>query len=98
VSVLSLPEVSRQYSKNYVSVHVDLGETTELDERYSIARRHNPSAIHPILVFLDAQGKEVARIKGGLKSKEDALLLDRFVSGKHYLKSGYAGYKAASTR
>ena len=36
-----------------------------------------------MLVFLNAEGKEVARINGGLKSVEDALLLDRFVTEKN---------------
>jgi hypothetical protein len=92
-----LPEVSQQYVKHYVSVHVDLGELAENDARQAIVKRHNSRAIHPVLVFLDAQGKEVARIKGGLKSKDDALLLDRFVSGKHYNTEDYSRFKAANS-
>jgi hypothetical protein len=43
-----------------------------------------PRKLRPVLVFLDGQGKEVARLTGGLKTAEDALLLDRFVAEKHY--------------
>lgn len=96
MSVLSLPEVRLKYAKNYVSVHVDLEETTELDERYAIVKRYNSSELRPVLVFLDAQGKEVARVKGGLKKKEEALLLDRFVSARHYLKGDFNSFKAAN--
>jgi thioredoxin-related protein len=44
--------------------------------------------LRPVLVFLDGSGKEVARLTGGLKTVEDALLLDRYVAEKHYLKGG----------
>ena len=95
MSVLSQPDVSRQFAKNYLSVHIDSGELSVDDPRRAVIERHNSSELHPVLVFLDAAGKEVARIKGGLKSREDALLLDRFVSEKHYLKTDYSGFKAA---
>ena len=95
MSVLSQPEVSRPYAKNYVSVHVDSGDLPGNDRLRDVVERHNRSEIHPVLVFLDGSGKEVARIKGGLKSAEDALLLDRFVSEKHYLKSGFRAFKEA---
>lgn len=94
MSVLSSPEVSAKYSKNYVSAHVDFGEITATDPRQDMVERHNRSQLRPMLVFLDAKGKEVARIPG-LKSKDDALLLDRFVSERHYLKGNFAGFKAA---
>jgi hypothetical protein len=96
VSVLSLPEVSRRYTNNYASVHVDFGELAESDPRRAVAKRYNSSGLHPVLVFLDVQGREVVRIKGALKGKEDALLLDRFVSGKHYQKGDYNSFKAAN--
>ena len=95
MSVLSIPEVSRQYSKNYLAAHVDFGEIKASDPAQDMVERHNKSQLRPLLIFLDAQGKEVVRISGGLKSREDALLLDRFVSGKHYTKTNFSGFKAA---
>jgi thioredoxin-related protein len=50
--------------------------------------RYNSRKLRPVLVFLDGSGKEVARLTGGLKTVEDALLLDRYVAEKHYLKGG----------
>jgi len=95
VSVLSQPDVSRQYAKNYVSTHVDFSELAEQDPKHAVIARHNSSGVHPVLVFLDAQGKEVVRIRRGLKGTEDALLLDRFVSGKHYRKMDFSAFTAA---
>ncbi|MDP1735664.1 MAG: hypothetical protein Q8L44_15010 [Sulfuritalea sp.] len=95
MSVLSQPDVSRQYAKNYVSTHVDFSELAAKDPKHAVIARHNSSGIHPVLVFLDAQGKEVARVRGGFRSPEDALLLDRFVSGKHYRKMDFPAFKAA---
>jgi hypothetical protein len=97
VSVLHKPEVSAKFIRNYVGAHADFGEL-ELDDndlRHAMVKRHNPRKLRPVLVFLDGEGREVARLSGGLKSAEDALLLDRFVSGKHYRKSDFSGFKAA---
>jgi len=96
VSVLSKPEVSSKYAKNYVAAHVDFGEIEADDPpQQAMIKRYNSRQLRPLLVFLDAQGKEVARVARGLKSVEDALLLDRFVSGRHYRKIDFPGFKAA---
>jgi thioredoxin-related protein len=97
VSVLRKPEVSAKYIKNYIGAHADFGdlELDDKDPRHAMVQRHNPRKLRPVLVFLDGQGKEVARLTGGLKSAEDALLLDRFVSEKHYRKSSFSDFKAA---
>ena len=97
MSVLQKPEVSAKYIKHYVGAHADFGEL-ELDDKdplHDMIKRHNSKKWRPVLVFLDGQGKEVARLTGGLKSAEDALLLDRFVTGKHYRKSDFPAFKAA---
>ncbi|MCX7149154.1 MAG: hypothetical protein NTY05_07040 [Rhodocyclales bacterium] len=97
MSVLHKPEVSARYLRNYVGAHADFGEL-ELDDkdpRHAMIQRHNPRKLRPVLVFLDSQGKEVARLSGGLKSAEDALLLDRFVSERHYRKMDFSAFKAA---
>ena len=95
MSVLQKPEVSAKYIKHYVGAHADFGEL-ELDDkdpRHEMIKRHNPRKWRPVLVFLDSQGKEVARMTAGLKSVEEALLLDRFVSGKHYQKGDFAAFR-----
>ena len=97
MSVLRKPEVSAKFIKNYVGAHADFGELEleDNDQLNAMVKRHNPRKLRPVLVFLDGQGKEVARMTGGLKSAADALLLDRFVSEKHYLKTGFSEFKAA---
>lgn len=85
------------FIKHYVGAHADFGEM-ELEDNNpleAMVKRHNPRKLRPVLVFLDGQGKEVARLTGGLKSTEDALLLDRFVSEKHYRMSDFSTFKAA---
>ena len=97
MSVLSKPEVSAKFIKHYIGAHADFGEL-EMDDddpRHAMVKRHNPRKLRPVLVFLDGQGKEVARLTGGLKSAKDALLLDRFVAEKHYRKSDFSAFKAA---
>lgn len=94
MSVLLAPEVSSRFLKNYVAAHVDFGEIATGDPRQAMVKRHNNGQLRPMIVFLDAQGKEVARV-AGLRSKDEALLLDRFVSEKHYRKSDFSAFKAA---
>jgi len=96
VSVLKRPEVTARYSKHYLAAHADFGDL-DLDPNESLlamVKRHNPRKLRPVMVFLDGSGKEVARLTGGLKSADDALLLDRFVSEKHYLKTDFTTFKA----
>jgi hypothetical protein len=97
VSVLRKPEVSAKYIKHYVGAHADFSEL-ELDDndpRHAMIQRYNSKKWRPVMVFLDSQGKEVARLTAGLKSAEEALLLDSFVSGKHYQKGDFAAFRKA---
>jgi hypothetical protein len=76
--VLKKPEVTARYSKHFLGAHADFSEL-ELDDKdpgHAMVKRHNSSKLRPVLVFLDASGKEVARHR------------DRYVSEKHYLKGG----------
>ena len=90
MSVLKKPEVTAKYSQHFLGAHADFGEL-ELDDKdplHEMVKRHNPRKLRPVLVFLDGSGNEVARLTGGLKTAEDALLLDRYVAEKLYLKGG----------
>lgn len=100
MSVLQQPEVKAKYIKHYIGAHADFGELDldEDDTRHAMVQRHNPRKLRPMLVFLDGRGKEVARFTGRLSSAEEALLLDRFVSEKHYRKSSFADFRAAQRR
>jgi len=96
--VLKKPEVTAKYSRHFLGAHADFGEL-ELDDKdplHAMVKRHNPRKLRPVLVFLDGTGKEVARLTGGLKTIDDALLLDRYVAEKHYLKGGdFSAFKRA---
>lgn len=97
--VLSSPSVSPIYAKNYVGAHADFGELQRApnDPRHAMVERLNPRKYRPVLVFLDVQGKEVMRLNGGLRSEKDALLLDRYVSGRHYLTMDFDTFRAANS-
>lgn len=89
MSVLQTPEVKARFARNYVGVGIDFGELRADDPRLDVARRHNPKQWRPVLVFLDERGKEVFRLNRGLRSKEQALQVDRYVSERHYLKTDF---------
>jgi hypothetical protein len=98
--VLSSPAVSAKYAKNYIGAHADFGELQKAvpgDPRHAMVERLNPRKYRPVLVFLDVQGKEVMRFTGGLRSEKDALLLDRYVSGRHYLMMDFDTFRAANS-
>lgn len=94
MSVLHSPEVKAQYAAHYIGVGSDFGELQldDDDPRHATVKRHNPRKFRPVLVFLDKDGKEVARHTGRLEKKE-ALLLDRFVAGRHYLQIDWRKFK-----
>ena len=97
MSVLKKPEVSAKYSQHFIGAHADFGdlELDDKDPRHEMVKRHNPQKLRPAIVFLDASGKEVARHRGKLEV-DSALLLDRYVAEKHYLKGGdFASFRKA---
>ena len=99
MSVLQKPEVRAKYHSHFIAAHADFSEL-ELDDndpRHAMVKRHNPRKLRPVLVFLNPEGKEVARINGGLKSVEDGLLLDRFVNEKQYLQWDFKTFRAANS-
>ncbi len=98
MSVLQTPEVKAKYVKHYVGSHADFSELQldDGDPRHATVARYNPRKLRPVMVFLDSSGKEVARHTGKLNSKEDALLLDRYVTERHYLKTDYRVFRAAA--
>ncbi len=97
MSVLRSAEVSAKFIKNYVGAHADLGELVKGSPLEAMVQRHNSREYRPLLVFLDSQGKEVMRFSGKLKSKEEALLLDRFVSGRHYTTMDFRAFRSANS-
>ncbi len=96
MSVLRTPEVAAQYKKHFVGAEADFGELQldDDDPGHAMVKRHNPRKFRPVLVFLDSTGKEVARQVGMLKDKGEALLLQRFVAEKHYLKTDWKTFRA----
>ncbi len=99
MSVLRTPEVAAQYKKHFVGAEADFGELQldDDDPGHAMVKRHNPRKLRPVLVFLDRSGKEVARQIGMLKDKDDALLLQRFVAEKHYLKTDWKKFRTSGS-
>lgn len=98
MGVLSRPEVAAQYQNHYIGVHADFSELELIpdDPRHATVERHNNRKWRPLMVFLDAQGKEVFRHRGKVQSAEDALLIDRYVNERLY--AGGPDFKAFSAQ
>ena len=98
MSVLRTPNVAASYKKHFIGAETDFGEL-ELDDHdpgHGMVKRHNDRKLRPVLVFLDRQGKEVARHTGKLNDPKDALRLQRFVAEKHYLKMDWQKFRAGT--
>jgi len=79
-------------------VHADFSELQldDDDPRHATVQRFNPRKWRPVIVFLNSAGEEVARHVGRVNSKKEALLLDRFITEKHYQKMEFQDYKEAA--
>ena len=99
MSVLQKPEVRAKYKDLFVGAHADFGDLDldDNDPRHAMVKRHNPSKLRPVLVFLDSEGKEVFRHRGKVADAEHALLIARFVAEKHYLKGDFKSFRAANS-
>lgn len=95
--MLQRKEVSAHYSKHVVAVDIDLA-TNDADTHRDSIERYNPSEARPVLVFLDSSGKMVYRQRGRLKDEQDALLLDEFISGKHYRSATYDEFRKTHSK
>lgn len=97
MSVLRTPEVAAQYKKHFIGAEADFGELQldDDDPGHAMVKRHNPRKFRPVLVFLDSSGKEVARNVGMIKDKAEALLLQRFITEQHYLKTDWQKFRAS---
>ena len=99
MSVLQQSAVKARYRELFIAAHADFSELEidDSDPGHGMVARHNPRKLRPLLVFLDADGKEVARHAGRLASAEEALLLAKFVAGRHYLKTGYDSFRKTTS-
>lgn len=81
------------YKPNYAVVEIDLRNPSP-EQRKVIGKFGARWA--PTLVFLDANGKTVARLSGGFNNEKEAVLTHEFVSQKLYGKSDLAEYVKAN--
>lgn len=97
MSVLQKSEVRAVWSKDFIGAHADLAELQLDDDApgHGMLARHNPKRWIPLLIFLDARGKEVARHVGKLNDAKDALRLARYVRERHYLTTDWRVYRVS---
>jgi thioredoxin-related protein len=83
------PELKEIYTRNYVLVYVDAESgkrlrlpTGERITEADLGVRYKAFAT-PLFIFMDPDGKEIARIPG-VKTAQDFRDYDRFVAGGHY--------------
>ena len=88
--MLSGGEIARIYAANFVTVEANAGST--YPEGHEL-RAINDRIYTPVMVFLDAAGKEVFRSSGFGNPREARALCD-FVATKQYKTSTYREYLA----
>jgi thioredoxin-related protein len=86
------------YSSHYVLVYVDSEGTRRMrlptGERITemqLGERMNTLGT-PVFFFLEPDGKEIFKVYG-YQSAEALQLMDRYISGSHYVASSFAAFK-----
>ena len=70
---------------------VDFDGTDIVEKNFAL--RHNRVRATPVFLFLDLEGREVARFTGAAKNIEEFLLLGEFVADRHYEKTNFVKFK-----
>ena len=88
---LSGGELQKLYAKDFAVFEAEApnryGEGHEL-------RKLTARSYTPVWVFLDSSGKKVLE-STGFRNTREARAIHAFVSGRHYLKTGYQEFLAA---
>ena len=93
------PEVASIYKKKYVLVYVDAegGERITLPSGEQITEQQFgarlKSLVTPYFMFLEPDGKPVARVPG-FKTVDDLLKLDEFIEKQYYKKMTFANFNS----
>ncbi len=101
-TILNQSEVQDYFRKNFrilsmnvegdnLIVNFDGNEIAEKD----FALKHNRIRATPVFLFLDLEGKRVARYTGAAKNVEEFMLLGEFVSDRHYENTNFVKFKRA---
>jgi len=104
-TVFSKPEVQAWYGEHFMVIPIDIEgdvpitdfqghETTMKDFAF---RRFRVRAT-PVMVFIDLEGRPVARYTGPTRDAEEFLLLGRYVAEKKYREMPFARYKRLARR
>jgi thiol-disulfide isomerase/thioredoxin len=91
--LLSGSALVARYRPHYLVVEIDLRDPGA--EGRAVIQKYG-ARWAPTLVFLNAQGKRVARLAKGFKNEKEAILVDEFISGKLYARSDLEQYVKAN--
>ena len=104
-TVFSKPEVQAWYGERFLVIPIDIEgdvpitdfqgrETTMKD----FAFRQFRVRATPVMVFIDLEGRPVARYTGPTRDAEEFLLLGRYVAEEKYREMPFARYKRLARR
>lgn len=99
-TVLNQAAVQDYYRRHFRVISLDTAgdgpvmDTTgkEMPEKDYALKIHRVRAT-PVFVFLDAQGKTVARLTGATRDVDEFLWLGEFVAGEHYKNENFSTFK-----
>ena len=99
-TILSQPEVQAYFKQHFATFVFDIeGDVEVVDftgkskKQKEIAEKDFRVRATPVMVFFDLNGKPVTRYTGATRSKDEMLLLGKFVVEKQYEKMSFEQYK-----
>ena len=100
--ILNQSEVQDYYREHFRVLMMNVESDTlivdfdgeEIAEK-DFALRHNRIRATPVFLFLDLEGKRIARYTGAAKNVEEFMLLGEFVSDGHYDTTNFVRFKRA---
>ena len=101
--MLNSSDIIEQYKNIFAIVEIDFshrqrwGELDEAEKRPEVTR-YNPEQFRPVIVILNADGKQVFKSFGGFKTPQEARLLGQYVVGKHYLDTKWKAFAAENSQ
>lgn len=99
-TILNQPDVIAYFKKNFLTYQVDIegsNEMTDFDGTQGTAqflseKKYRVRAT-PVMMFFDIDGKPIVRYTGPTKTKDEFMLLGKFVAEGHYKTTKFTRYK-----
>lgn len=102
MGVLTSSDIAKRYAQVFSIVEIDFAYRRSAVDEAAARRpevvRYNPKQFRPVIVILNADGKQVFKSFGGFNNPREAAILAEFIDGSNYRTVGWKEYFAEKYR